>query len=120
MTKRNLPNGWGADKLVSVIQPRGDKVLPSAFPHYKFIGMDHVQSQSTKIIGFLPASELKSNAARFFAGDVLYGRLRLYLNKVIQPNFDGLASAEFIVFPSNELIRTSFLKYRLNAADFVS
>ena len=82
--------------------------------------MDHVQSQTTKIIGFVPASEMKSNAARFFAGDVLYGRLRPYLNKVTQPTFDGLASAEFMVFRDTELIRSSFLKYRLNAADFVS
>ncbi|MBL1146179.1 MAG: restriction endonuclease [Proteobacteria bacterium] len=62
---------------------------------------------------------MKSNASRFYAGDVLYGRLRPYLNKVAQPNFDGLASAEFIVFPNNQLLQTDFLKYRLNALDFV-
>ena len=63
---------------------------------------------------------MKSSAAIFHAGDVLYGRLRPYLNKVAQPNFDGLASGEFIVFPNTTLISSSFLKHRLNAADFVS
>ena len=63
---------------------------------------------------------MKSSAAIFRAGDVLYGRLRPYLNKVAQPNFDGLASGEFIVFPNTTLISSSFLKHRLNAADFVS
>lgn len=63
---------------------------------------------------------MKSSAAIFRAGDVLYGRLRPYLNKVAQPNFDGLASGEFIVFPNTRLISSSFLKHRLNAADFVS
>ena len=63
---------------------------------------------------------MKSSAAIFCAGDVLYGRLRPYLNKVAQPNFDGLASGEFIVFPNTTLISSSFLKHRLNAADFVS
>ena len=63
---------------------------------------------------------MKSTAARFCAGDILYGRLRPYLNKVAQPNFDGLASAEFIVFPETMLMTSRFLKYRLNAADFVS
>ena len=82
--------------------------------------MDHVESHSTMILGSHPASAMKSNAANFRAGDVLYGRLRPYLNKVAQPNFDGLASAEFIVFPDTVLIRSRFLKYRLNSADFVS
>jgi type I restriction enzyme, S subunit len=119
MNRQPLPHGWFTGRLADVIEPRGEKVSPSAFPHCKFIGMDHVESQTTKIIGFVPASEMKSSAARFFAGDVLYGRLRPYLNKVTQPTFDGLASAEFIVFPDTKLIRSSFLKYRLNAADFV-
>ena len=82
--------------------------------------MDHVESHSTMILGSLPASAIKSNAASFRAGDVLYGRLRPYLNKVAQPNFDGLASAEFIVFPDTALISNRFLKHRLNAPDFVS
>ena len=63
---------------------------------------------------------MTSTAASFRAGDVLYGRLRPYLNKVAQPNFDGLASAEFIVFPNTMLISSRFLKHRLNTVDFVS
>ena len=82
--------------------------------------MDHVEAHSMKVIGSVPAAKLKSSAVSFRAGDVLYGRLRPYLNKVAQPEFDGAASAEFIVFPSSEQIRASFLKYRLNASDFVS
>ena len=82
--------------------------------------MDHVESHSMRILGTIPASAMKSSTARFDNGDVLYGRLRPYLNKVAQPNFDGLASAEFIVFPDTQLIRSCFLKHRLNAADFVS
>jgi len=122
MTKDNtkLPQGWLAGPLAKMIQPRGEKVSPADYPEYKFIGMDHVESNTTRIIGSVPASEMKSSAARFYAGDVLYGRLRPYLNKVAQPNFDGLASAEFIVFPDSELIRSKFLKYRLTAHDFVS
>lgn len=116
----NLPQGWIKKPLAEIIEPRGEKVSPQEFPSLDFIGMDHVESQTTKIIGSVPASSMKSNAARFYKNDVLYGRLRPYLNKVTQPSFDGLASAEFIVFPDSPLIKSKFLKYRLNAADFVS
>jgi type I restriction enzyme S subunit len=107
-------------RLSDVIEPRGEKVSPSDFPEFPFIGMDHVEAHSTRIIGSVPASSMKSAASRFYSGDVLYGRLRPYLNKVAQPHFDGVASGEFIVFSDTELVKSEFLKYRLNAADFVS
>lgn len=117
--KQLLPSGWVKLKLSNAIEPRGEKISPQKFPDLPFIGMDHVEPHTTKILGSVPAREMKSNAACFYAGDVLYGRLRPYLNKVAQPKNDGLASAEFIVFSENELIKSSFLKYRLNAHDFV-
>ncbi len=116
----DLPKGWIEKPLAEVTEPRGEKVSPQDYPDLQFIGMDHVESQTTRIIGSVPASSMKSNAARFYANDVLYGRLRPYLNKVTQPLFDGLASAEFIVFPDTDLVKSDYLKYRLNAADFVS
>lgn len=73
-----------------------------------------------RIIGSVPSSEMKSNAARFYDNDVLYGRLRPYLNKVVRPRFDGLASAEFIVFEGNDALDAAFLQLRLNASDFVT
>ena len=117
---QDLPRGWATIPLCQAVQPRNEKVSPSDYPEARFIGMNHVESHSTVIIGSRPASAMKSNAASFRSGDVLYGRLRPYLNKVAQPDFDGLASAEFIVFPDTALIRSHFLKHRLNAADFVS
>src|SRR5687768_7387918 len=104
-SSKDLPSGWISDSLGNLIQPRGEKVSPAEHPDSVFIGMDHVESHTTRIIGSNPASQMKSNAARFYAGDVLYGRLRPYLNKVALPNFDGLASAEFIVFPDSGSIK---------------
>lgn len=120
MTDFVLPRGWTDGALADFVQPRGEKMLPSQIPEARFLGMDHIEAHSTRIIGSSKASEMKSAAARFYKGDLLYGRLRPYLNKVTTPGFDGLASAEFIVFPDTELVRSQFLKYRLNAFDFVS
>lgn len=115
-----LPTSWMRLPLSQAIAPRGEKASPVDHPEASFIGMDHVEAQSGKIIGSVPAQSMKSAAARFKAGDVLYGRLRPYLNKVTRPKFDGLASAEFIVFPDNGFIANGFLEYRLRSRDFVS
>jgi type I restriction enzyme S subunit len=63
---------------------------------------------------------MRSAAKRFYPGDVLYSRLRPYLNKVWLADRSGLCSSEFIVLPANEIVDGAFLKYRLNAMDFVS
>jgi type I restriction enzyme S subunit len=62
---------------------------------------------------------MASSSASFEVGDVLYSRMRPYLNKVVRPKFAGLASAEFIVLPATEALDSSFLLKRLSSADFV-
>lgn len=114
-----MPKGWIRSLLSDSVIPRAEKVSPRDFAGHPFLGMDHVEAHTTRIIGSVDAATMKSNASRFYAGDVLYGRLRPYLNKVVRPSFDGLASAEFIVFPDTGCLAGEFLKYRLNAHDFV-
>jgi predicted GIY-YIG superfamily endonuclease/restriction endonuclease S subunit len=63
---------------------------------------------------------MRSTAQRFHTRDVIYARLRPYLNKVWRADREGLCSSEFIVLPENDRIDADFLRYRLNAQDFVS
>lgn len=63
---------------------------------------------------------MRSAANRFQSGDVLYSRLRPYLNKIWRADCEGLCSAEFIVLPGNNEVDSDYLRYRLNAHDFVS
>lgn len=107
-------------KLGDVIKPRREKVPPSKFPTLPFVGMENVEAHSMRLLGTVPASTMRSSANRFYSGDVLYGRLRPYLNKVYRPNFDGLCSSEFIVLPKTDGVVPDYLKYRLNSHDFVS
>ncbi|MBS0165295.1 MAG: hypothetical protein JSR29_04380 [Nitrospira sp.] len=73
-----------------------------------------------KLLGTVPAASMKSSAVHFQPGDVLYGRLRPYLNKVYRPEFEGLCSAEFIVFPKTGGLDSRYLQYFLNSSAFVS
>jgi len=81
--------------------------------------MDNVEAHTMRLLSTVPASTMKSSSVHFRPGDVLYGRLRPYLNKVLAPDFEGLASAEFIPLTTPEGVVPKFLQYRLNAADFV-
>jgi type I restriction enzyme S subunit len=116
----HLPQGWVGTTLGEVVNPSHPKESPTSYPNLPFIGMEHVEAHSMRLIGTVPARTMKSNAVHFFPNDVLYGRLRPYLNKVYRPDFEGLCSAEFIVFPASEYLNAKFLQYFLNSTDFVS
>jgi len=103
-----------------LLKPRREKAIPSECPDLPYIGLEHVEAHTTKLLGSVPATEMKSTANRFCSGDVLYSRLRPYLNKVWLADRDGLCSSEFIVLPGNESVDSNFLRYRLNSTDFVS
>ena len=105
--------------LGEVVRPNRPRVKPESMPDSPFIGMEHVEAHSMKLLGTVPAATMKSSAVHFKSGDVLYGRLRPYLNKVFRPTFEGLCSAEFIVFPENERIDGRYLQYFLNSGAFV-
>ena len=119
MSADTTPDGWATTTLGDVIEPRRVKADPQAVPDATFVGMEHVEAHTTKLLGTTKAGAMKSSANVFKRGDVLYGRLRPYLNKVHQPDFDGLCSGEFVVMPGNDAISGAFLKHRLSAYDFV-
>jgi len=79
--------------------------------------MEHVESGTRRVIGSAAATGMKSTAFLFEKGDVLYGRLRPYLNKVTCTQFRGLCSSEFIVLPPGPGVDSSILRSILAPMD---
>lgn len=117
---QSLPEGWKWSTLGEATRPSQKRVNPQDYPDLPYIGMENVQSNTMQLLGTTQASQMKSSADSFTTGDVLYGRLRPYLNKVICPDFTGLCSTEFIVFKKVPHIYSKYLQYFLNSWDFVT
>ena len=120
MNKTSLPPEWATTTLKEVTLPRGLRIKPSAMQDAPFIGLEHIEAHTMRLLATAKARDVKSSASYFGQGDVIYGRLRPYLNKVYMPDFSGLASGEFIVFPSHSNLDNGYLKYFLNQWEFVS
>ncbi len=118
--KADTAGEWQTLPLGDVFKPNRPRVSPSEKPELPFIGMEHVEAHTMKLLGTVPAQTMKSSSVHFQPGDVLYGRLRPYLNKVYRPDCEGLCSAEFIVFPTTEGVDGKYLQYFLNSNDFVT
>lgn len=120
MTHGELSHGWARSSLRDVAHVVRGRVSPQERPELPFVGMDHIEPHTTEIRETVPAHTMRSAAVHFKPGDVLYGRLRPYLNKVACADFEGLASAEFIPLTPPAGILPRFLLYRLHSSDFVS
>jgi len=114
-----IPPLWRKYYLENVLEPRKQKDIPSKFPNLPYIGMEHVARDTGLINSLGSSANYRSAAPRVYEGDVLYGRLRPYLNKVAISPCEAFASGEFIVLPPNEKIGGKFLQFRLLSQDFV-
>ncbi len=79
-----------------------------------FVGLEHVQSLTGERIGSLPVemSQLTGRKPRFYTGDIVYGYLRPYLNKLWVAEFDGLCSVDQYVYEVNrEKAETDFVAW---------
>ena len=76
----------------------------------RYVGMEHIEQGTGVLLGTISSDEVLSNTFAFSKGDVLYGRLRPYLKKVIVADFDGCCSTEIFPVQSKD-IAASFLMY---------
>jgi type I restriction enzyme S subunit len=114
-----LPTGWARAALGDATTVRKEKEDPRNLPNLPFIGLEEVEAHTGRIISTQNTSTLKSAVALFAKGDILYGRLRPYLNKVVIPDFAGAASAEFVVLPGSKLLEPRYLQCVLMSPTFV-
>jgi restriction endonuclease S subunit len=80
--------------------------------------LEHIESNTGNLAGRedARAADLQSTKNAFFKGDVLYGKLRPYLNKVYIAEFDGVCSTDILVLQSAEPL---LLKHILLSKGFV-
>lgn len=100
-------SGWSTKPFGEVCKYHKEHGL---FPSLPYVGMENIEAESGTLLGTSLGEDVQSTSFHFFPGDVLYGRLRPYLKKVIVANFEGCCSTE--IFPvRSEVIIPTFLQY---------
>jgi len=85
--------------------------------------LDQIESNTGRIIDWVtaPASSAGSSTYCFDEQNVLYSKLRPYLNKVICPNKPGIATTELVPLrPDPDRLDRQYLCYYLRSPKFVS
>lgn len=105
-----VPDNWTWVKIKSIFKQVNEQVLPKG--DEKYIGLEHLL-KGGGIESPALASGIKSNKVVFKEGDVLYGKLRPYLDKHSVVDFEGVASTDILVFRSENEHLNTILNYYL-------
>lgn len=115
---------WPRRRLGDVLETRNDIIHPRNKPTgaATFVGLEHIEPNTGRKIGSIEIdkAEMTGRKAQFFKGDIVYGYLRPYLNKVWIAEFDGLCSVDQYVYQVNsELAVTSFVAWFMRSSTYL-
>lgn len=114
-----IPKEWDVVSLGRVAELRSEIIEPSK-KRVNFVGLEHITSGKTRLSSFENNVSVKSSKYRFFSGDILYGKLRPYLDKAVLVDFEGLSSTDLLVFKTlPEKATNDFLVYILHSQRFL-
>jgi hypothetical protein len=99
-----------------------DLVRPGepAAPAEAFVGLQHIESHTGRCLGHDVLGDEKGRKFRFAPGDILYGYLRPYLNKVWVADRHGLCSVDQYVLRPKAGVSASFLAHALRSRAVLS
>lgn len=99
----NWPKEWKEGNLNDLCELRQDVCLPSNSETNNYVGLEHIAPGRFTIRSYGKPEQVVSAKNRFSTSDVLYGKLRPYLDKAVVPDRKGICSTDILVFsPKNE------------------
>jgi type I restriction enzyme, S subunit len=104
------PVGAVVEFVNDLVRP-GDPVEPAA----AFVGLQHIESHTGRRIGSMPLGGERGRKFRFQPGDIVYGYLRPYLNKVWVADMHGLCSVDQYVLRPNNGLPATYLAHALRS-----
>jgi len=115
-----IPKDWKVVRLGEVCEKRGEVYLPSKSDKYKFVGLEHIFPGERTVKNYAFDADLKSSKFKFYPGDILYGKLRPYLDKAALAEFEGICSTDLLVLRCIlDQVFPEFLVYILHTRRFI-
>jgi type I restriction enzyme S subunit len=115
---------WPRRRLGDVLIVRNDIIHPRNRPTglAPFVGLEHIEPNTGRRIGSVEIDKavMTGRKSQFFKGDIVYGYLRPYLNKVWIAEFNGLCSVDQYVYQVNdEIAVTPFVAWFMRSSTYL-
>ncbi len=122
-TPFELPESWEWTSLGFLTNyGQCDKAEPEdAKSNTWIVELEDIEKETSRLLNRVTFAErpFKSSKNRFSCGDVLYGKLRPYLNKVLIADDDGVCTTEIIPVRPFNGITSEYLSILLKSPDFI-
>ena len=115
-----LPAGWESHELGEACNRVTDSYQPVDDGDTPYVGLEHLAQGFPAFVGRGQESEVKSSKTAFKVGDILFGKLRPYLRKGAQADFDGVCSTDILAFRAKETCESEFLKFVIHSDQFIA
>lgn len=113
------PDGWQDLEFGDLCDRVQESVQPVEGGRTPYVGLEHLAPGFPALLGHGVEGDVTSSKAGFRKGDILFGKLRPYLRKGAQPDFDGVCSTDILVFRAKEPGTPEYLKYLVHSDQFV-
>ena len=116
----NIPTQWSWTTFSTVARIAANLVDPAGWSNLPHIAPDNIKRDTGRILPYRTVGEdgMKSAKHRFYAGQLLYSKIRPYLNKCVRVDFDGLCSAD--MYPLDPFVNPRYLHQYMLTRQFVS
>jgi type I restriction enzyme S subunit len=117
-------SGWDTVRLGSLLHRHNEIIHPGdrMSGEAVFVGLEHIESHTGRRVGSgrVEFASMTGRKPTFRRGQIVYGYLRPYLNKVWVADFDGCSSVDQFAFEVNpELADTTFVASFMRSATFL-
>jgi type I restriction enzyme, S subunit len=123
MPNTRLPSPWEECRLGDVVDYGAtQKAEPDEIPADAWVlELEDIEKDTSKVLRRVTFAQRQSKSTknRFAVGDVLYGKLRPYLNKVVRADQDGYCTTEIVPLKPSEAIDGGYLFYWLKHPAFL-
>ena len=113
-----VPGKWCWVRLGLLLQSSKEKTEEFSDVDLKYVGLEHMQKDGG-IVAYDSAEGVKSLKNVFHPQQILYGKLRPYLNKHDIVTFDGVCSTDILVFNIAAVTIPKFVNFFLDQDTFI-
>ncbi|WP_368863702.1 restriction endonuclease subunit S [Staphylococcus hominis] len=115
-------NEWFYDLLSDVVTNKSKKFDPKKEEATKDIELDSIEQNTGRLLDTYISNDFTSQKNKFKKGNVLYSKLRPYLNKYYYATIDGVCSSEIWVLNTlnKDVLVNKFLYYFIQTNRFSS
>ncbi len=110
---------WEEKRFGDIAEIKSNLVDPKDYFTYPHIAPDNIEKRSGVLLDYRTIEEdgVTSGKHRFYAGQILYSKIRPYLSKVVIADFNGLCSAD--MYPIEAKGDTKYLWYYMLSDEFL-